>query len=435
MDVYGNQVEPFDEDDVILIDSSANVETRHSGPPPDTVDLFEASSDEEEAVREEEEEEQDVEEEEEREPYVFRAAYSHEATFLKEVAPTQRESEREEEKISELPETPPPFSEPQEKDEPSVSLYSAPQEEPQQECCHQCDSEENSCSLEQALRLASWVVVVCAILFQLLFVGSWDASSLGWGGHTAQSDDTAPSVYVETTKDVLTRLASQRPALEFVHVEIQLQDLSLEVATEICASRNNNARLLRTHGFETLADLAMYVPRLAEPVDAKVMPFSLWRLGASHFGLVCYDLGERGQRYDIHYSKDNMNFVEANETCSKHGQVMAKVEGRDQWLAVMREVSEPQRYGIFNENQDYWTRGFWIGLHDREHQGRYHWTADGSFHNPTTTSFPRWMLHNPNNYPHSSSQDEDCVQLHWEEGKLNDLPCDIRLPAVVCEFT
>ena len=64
----------------------------------------------------------------------------------------------------------------------------------------------------------------------------------------------------------------------------------------------------------------------------------------------------------------------------------------------------------------------WIGLHDQEAEGAFHWTD----HSPV--NFIYWHKDEPNNYRAA----EDCVELRGTTG-WNDLTCSQNLP-YICKY-
>ncbi|XP_053380178.1 macrophage mannose receptor 1-like [Mercenaria mercenaria] len=63
----------------------------------------------------------------------------------------------------------------------------------------------------------------------------------------------------------------------------------------------------------------------------------------------------------------------------------------------------------------------WIGLHDRESEGKHIWVSTGS-----GTSYTNWATYEPNDHDGGA-----CVQMHGN-GKWNDIDCQLERP-YVCE--
>ncbi|XP_068509437.1 C-type mannose receptor 2 isoform X1 [Syngnathus scovelli] len=67
------------------------------------------------------------------------------------------------------------------------------------------------------------------------------------------------------------------------------------------------------------------------------------------------------------------------------------------------------------------TEQLWLGLHDIAMQMDFHW----SDHTPVT--FTHWHPYEPNNFRNTQ---EDCVSMWGPEGRWDDSPCNLTLPAI-----
>ncbi|MCA9514038.1 MAG: C-type lectin domain-containing protein [Myxococcales bacterium] len=105
-------------------------------------------------------------------------------------------------------------------------------------------------------------------------------------------------------------------------------------------------------------------------------------------------------------------WADAREDCVARGGDLVSARDAATWAAV-RDAALTIGW-----------QGLWIGLNDRETEGRFVW-SDG-----TAVGFTGWS----NGEPNDAGGNEDCVQLTpWSGGLWNDLDCGRKL-AYVCSL-
>ncbi len=93
-------------------------------------------------------------------------------------------------------------------------------------------------------------------------------------------------------------------------------------------------------------------------------------------------------------------------------------------LAVFDDRDEA--YWLTRQAMEVWPQDYWIGLSDREREGRFVW-VDGR---PLREEQALWGEQEPNDWGEEGG--EDCVQIWGHGARWNDLPCEAELGAL-CE--
>ncbi|MCS6799330.1 MAG: MopE-related protein [Myxococcota bacterium] len=128
-----------------------------------------------------------------------------------------------------------------------------------------------------------------------------------------------------------------------------------------------------------------------------------------HVSCDCIRQSLRGRTF--HFCRASRPWSAAHDECARAGLHLASIHSHDEnaWLTA--------------KARDLLPTSWWIGLNDREHEGRWRW-SDG-----TTVTFTSWLEREPNDGGIPFFTSEDCVELH-ATGGWNDYPCERDRPYI-----
>jgi len=106
--------------------------------------------------------------------------------------------------------------------------------------------------------------------------------------------------------------------------------------------------------------------------------------------------------------------------CSKKGGKLAEITNGEEMGAIRKFL-----YDVGNNHNDL----YWIGLTDKETEGKFVWTSTGKEPNYTY-----WNRGEPNG--DEDHNDEDCVHLetYWNDRTWNDRSCDASDLYAICQM-
>eukprot|EP01052_Picozoa_sp_SAG31_P026691 SAG31_NODE_2438_length_5695_cov_2.851501_2_plen_1345_part_00 len=113
---------------------------------------------------------------------------------------------------------------------------------------------------------------------------------------------------------------------------------------------------------------------------------------------------------------------EAVEECEARGLVLARVDSAAEFDQAMMVAPHALSRGDGDA-----ASAFWIGLHDTEIEGDWHWMDGGELHHM------RWAPGQPDDRTEHDENGEDCASVVTSTKQWNDMGCNRTLPGLLCE--
>ncbi|XP_002741352.1 struthiocalcin-2-like [Saccoglossus kowalevskii] len=134
------------------------------------------------------------------------------------------------------------------------------------------------------------------------------------------------------------------------------------------------------------------------------------------FGPIC-----EGRNYQIYL--DPLNWSAAKLKCEINGGMLAKIRSQDIHVAIVDYIKEAKLTSTIVNDAG---KGLWIGLGDKDEEGRYMWVDGEELDLNECSQYQGWAADEPNNNDKKDDNGQDCVQLwkmrqfDWDDGYCND---------------
>ncbi|XP_070578072.1 C-type lectin BfL-2-like [Ptychodera flava] len=128
-----------------------------------------------------------------------------------------------------------------------------------------------------------------------------------------------------------------------------------------------------------------------------------------------------------------LSWEEARQACEDDGGMLAIIRDQTVHQFIKDYITEAKLKSSIAQNG----KGLWIGLNDKEEEGRYVWVDGEVLDSDDPDTYAPWADGEPNNNEKKDSNGQDCVQL-WKsrDFAFDDAYCEnVVDKGYICQYT